>query len=61
MNTLKKMSAFVLAFMLIFSMCMVSVSAAETEASTATVLYVKPGSNWVQSSPRYAMYLFNSK
>ena len=61
MNTLKKMSAFVLAFMLIFSMCMVSVSAAETETSTATVLYVKPGSNWVQSNPRYAMYLFNSK
>ena len=61
MNTLKKVSALVIAFMLIFSMCMVSVSAAETEASTATVLYMKPGSNWVQDSPRYAMYLFNTK
>ena len=61
MNTLKKVSALVIALMLIFSMCMVSVSAAETEASTATVLYMKPGSNWVQASPRYAMYLFNSK
>lgn len=46
--------------MLIFSMCMISVSATETE-ETSSVVYLKPNSNWLIGNARFAMYVFNSK
>lgn len=60
MKAFKRSVALILSFMLIFSMCMISVSAAETE-ETSSVVYLKPNSNWLIGNARFAMYVFNSK
>ena len=59
-KTFKKLTAMLLAVMLVFSMCVtgVSVSAAETDGTE--VVYVKPNSNWLKDGARFAMYVFGS-
>ncbi|MEE1155118.1 MAG: hypothetical protein UH241_08190, partial [Acutalibacteraceae bacterium] len=61
MKRFKKLTALLLAVMLVFSMCVsaVSVSAA-TESDGTKVVYLLPNANWKQSDARFALYVFGN-
>ena len=59
MNTFKKLTAVVIAVMLTLSMCITGISASAAAVSDGTrVVYLKPNSNWLKDSARFAVYLF---
>ncbi len=58
-KTFKKFTALLVALMLVFSMCVTGISASAAAVSDGTkVVYLKPNSNWTQSSARFAVYVF---
>ena len=58
-KTFKKLTAMMIAVMLVFSMCVTGISASAAAVSDGTrVVYLKPNSNWLQSSARFAVYMF---
>ncbi|MGN0490000.1 hypothetical protein [Ruminococcus sp.] len=58
-KTFKKLTALMIAVMLVFSMCITGISASAAAVSDGTrVVYLKPNSNWTQSGARFAVYLF---
>ena len=58
-QTFKKLTAMMIAVMLVFSMCVTGISASAAAVSDGTrVVYLKPNSNWTQSNARFAVYLF---
>ena len=58
-KTFKKLTAMMIAVMLVFSMCVTGISASAAAVSDGTrVVYLKPNSNWLQSNARFAVYLF---
>ncbi|MGN0509327.1 MAG: hypothetical protein ACI4GX_08825 [Ruminococcus sp.] len=58
-KTFKKLTAMMIAVMLVFSMCVTGISASAAAVSDGTrVVYLKPNSNWLKDSARFAVYLF---
>ena len=58
-KTFKKLTAIMIAVMLVFSMCVTGISASAAAVSDGTrVVYLKPNSNWLQSNARFAVYMF---
>ena len=58
-RTFKKLTAMMIAVMLVFSMCVTGISASAAAVSDGTrVVYLKPNSNWLQSNARFAVYMF---
>ena len=58
-KTFKKLTAMMIAVMLVFSMCITGISASAAAVSDGTtVVYLKPNSNWTQSDARFAVYTF---
>ena len=58
-KTFKKLTAMMIAVMLVFSMCVTGISASAAVVSDGTrVVYLKPNSNWTQKGARFAVYLY---
>ena len=58
-KTFKKLTAMMIAVMLVFSMFVTAISASAAVVSDGTrVVYLKPNSNWLQSNARFAVYLY---
>ena len=58
-KTFKKLTAMMIAVMLVFSMCVTGISASAAAVSDGTrVVYLKPNSNWLQKNARFAVYMF---
>lgn len=58
-KTFKKLTAMMIAVMLVFSMCITGISASAAAVSDGTtVVYLKPNSNWTQGDARFAVYTY---
>ena len=59
MKSFKKLTALLLVVMLVFSMCITSLSVSAATTSDGTkVVYFVPNSNWKMDNARFAAYLF---
>ena len=58
-KTFKKLTAMMIAVMLVCSMCITGIGASAAVVSDGTrVVYLKPNSNWLIDSARFAVYMF---
>ena len=58
-TSFKKLTALLVAVVMVFSMCVTGVSVSAATDSSTTTVYLKPNANWTQTNARFAAYLWN--
>ena len=58
-TSFKKLTALLVAVVMVFSMCVTGVSVSAATDSSTTTVYLKPNANWTQANARFAAYLWN--
>ena len=54
-TSFKKLTALLVAVVMVFSMCVTGVSVSAATDSSTTTVYLKPNANWTQANARFAV------